>query len=337
MMLGPILSHLEEHLAQREDEARRTVPFAVDAPRAFPGAEDKLATLLQHVSAAAGDRQSYYVQGPAPTFTQAASSVSWHTAHESGRPCLGDASVEYYPVPGSDELIIIVPHLNSEPDAYRSMAKALNRFGHSVVRYVLPFHEGATTDRRHACDQLVSASLGTTIAAVHQAVSEVNALAAHFQDRGYRRIRLVGISVGCCIATITAAVSGRFEGLCLFLMADDFASVVWRGRATPHLQAELAGKITLAELQAAWDLLHPYRYADLLSAHRTPVLMITGDRDTVMPLDLAENIARQFQRSGVALEWQRYACGHYTFGLPPFNLLAFRHLLGWLKTGSPSA
>ena len=183
----------------------------------------------------------------------------------------------------------------------------------------------------------MSASLGTTIAAVRQAVSEVGALAAHFQDRGYRRIHLVGISVGCCIATITAAVAARFDGLCLLLMADDFASVVWRGRATPHLQAELEGKITLAELQAAWDLLHPYRYTDLLGDHGTPVLMITGNRDTVMPVDLAENMARRFRQSGVALEWRRYPCGHYTFGLPPFNLAAFKHLLGWLKNGSPSA
>ena len=230
-------------------------------------------------------------------------------------------------------LVIIVPHLNSEPQDYRSMAKILNRFGWSALRYVLPFHQGTTTDRRHETDQLVSASLGTSIAGIRQAVVEVSALTDHFRAQGYRRIHLVGVSVGCCISTITAAVTGTFDTLSLLLMADDYSSVVWRGRAKPHLRKELEGKISFPELQAAWDLLHPYRHASLLAAHQTPVLMITGDRDTVMPPDLAANVAAEFTKAGVRLDWRRYACGHYTFGLPPFSIPALRRVVQSFNAG----
>lgn len=326
-MFGALLHKLEEHLASREDSGRRTVPYTIDTQRVFPDAPDDLAALLQRVSTATKDRPAFFNQVTPPALHQGASHVSWNVAAGGLLPCLGEASAEYYPAANSNELVIIVPHLNAEPEDYRSMAKILNYFGRSAVRYVLPFHPGATTDRRHETDQLVSASLGTSIAGVRQAVVEVTALADHFRSRGYRRIHLVGVSVGCCISTITAAVTGTFDTLSLLLMADDYSSVVWRGRATPHLRQELEGKISFPELQAAWDLLHPYRHASLLAAHQTPVLMITGDRDTVMPPDLAANVAAHFKESGVRLDWQRYPCGHYTFGLPVFSIPALRRVM----------
>lgn len=326
-MLGTLLHKLEEHLARREDSGRRTVPYTIDAQRVFPDAKDDLDTLLQRVDEAARDRPAFFNQVTPPALHQGPAQVSWTVSPGGLLPCLGEASAEYYPAARADELVIIVPHLNSEAQDYRSMAKILTYSGRSAVRYVLPFHQGATADRRHETDQLVSASLGTSIAGVRQAVVEVTALADHFRSRGYRRIHLVGISVGCCISTITAGVTGTFDTLSLLLMADDYSSVVWRGRATPHLRKELEGKISFPELQAAWDLLHPYRHADLLAAHQTPVLMITGDRDTVMPPDLAANVAAHFRTSGVRLDWQRYACGHYTFGLPPFSIAALRRIM----------
>ncbi len=293
----------------------------------FPAAQDDLPTLLQLVGTAAKDRPAFFNQVAPPSLHHGLSEASWTVEAGGLLPCLGQASAEYYRAAKSEELVIIVPHLNSGPQDYRSMAKILNYSGRSAVRYVLPFHQGATTDRRHETDQLVSASLGTSIAGVRQAVVEVTALADHFRGRGYRRIHLVGVSVGCCISTITAAVTGKFDTLSLLLMADDYSSVVWRGRATPHLRTELEGKISFPELQAAWDLLHPYRHASLLAAHQTPVLMITGDRDTVMPPDLAANVAAHFADSGVRLDWKRYPCGHYTFGLPPFSIPALRRVI----------
>ena len=331
-MFGTLLKTLEERMARHEDTSRRTVPFAIDAQKVFAGAQEDLPTLLRLVEAAAEDRPAFFNQVNAPALQQDASAVWWETEAGSVLPCVGQASAEYYHAHKSDELVIIVPHLNSEAQDYRSMAKILNAFGRSAVRYVLPFHQGATTDRRHPTDQLVSASLGTTMAGIRQAAVEVRALAEHFGARGYRRIHLVGISVGCCISTIAAAVTNRFDTLSLLLMADDFSSVVWRGRATPHLRKELEGKISFSDLQAAWDLLHPYRHADLLAARGIPVLMITGNRDTVMPPDLAENVAAHFKQSGVNLDWRRYPCGHYTFGLVPFNVSALKSVMRLIRT-----
>lgn len=330
-MLGPLLKNFEERLARREDPFRRTVPFAIDAQKVFPGAEENLGTFLNQVERATQDRPAFFNQIKAPPMNQTSASVAWTNEAGGGLPCLGEASADYYPAQDAEELVIIVPHLNSEAADYRSMAKILNLFGRSALRYVLPFHEGATADRRHPIDQLVSASLGTTLGGVRQAVVELVALADHFQSRGYRRIHLVGISVGCCISIIAAAVSTHFQTLNLLLMADDFSSVVWRGRATPHLRQELEGKISFPDLQAAWDLLHPYRHAGLLAARPLPVHMITGRCDTVMPPDLAENVAAHFTQAGVNLAWQRYACGHYTFGWPPFNIAALWSVLQAIK------
>ena len=332
-MLGSFLTKLEEHLAHREDGGRRTVPYTIDAQRVFPGASEDLPTLLKLVDAAAKDRPAFFNQVTPPALQQTSSSVSWTVEAGGLLPSLGYAEVEYFPAKKAEELVIIVPHLNSAPQDYRSMAKVLNHFGRSAVRYVLPFHEGTKADRHHETDQLVSASLGTSIAGIRQAVVEVSALAKHFRQQGYRRIHLVGVSVGCCISTITTAVTGTFDTLSLLLMADDYSSVVWRGRATPHLRKELEGKISFPELQAAWDLLHPYRHASLLAAHQTPVLMITGDRDTVMPPDLAANVAAEFTKAGVRLDWRRSACGHYTFGLPPFSIPAFRRIVQSFSAG----
>ena len=244
--------------------------------------------------------------------------------------------MQFYPATGSDEATIIVPHMNTLQNDYAAMCRALRFFGTSTVRYTLPFHDGRTQHTGPGRRQMVSANIGLTIACVRQSVIEVIALARHLRERGYRWVNLVGISLGTCTATIAGAVSDLFDTISLCLMADDFACVVWRGRATWDVRAALDGNIELADLQDAWDLLHPYRYADLLARRDVPVLLITGEYDTVMPPDLTANVVSAYRSAGVDLDWRRHRCGHYGLAYPPFSLAVLHRILAAFRRARKS-
>jgi hypothetical protein len=126
----------------------------------------------------------------------------------------------------------------------------------TAVRYILPFHKGRGLTGGHGSWRMVNADLGATIASIRQAVIEVMSLAAYLQaEQGYRRVRLVGFSVGSCVSTISAALSDNIDKVSLNLMADNFANVVWSGRATWHIRQVVEQHMTLEKLSAAWDLL----------------------------------------------------------------------------------
>ena len=330
-MINGLLVAIEERLASREDWLRCSVPFDPGTTTAFHDAPDNLAGLSAAVVAAARDRAGFFTASPPPVMASEASDITWSIKEEAGMPCTGATRLRFYPARARDEATIIVPHMNTLQDDYARMCQALQFFGTSTVRYTLPFHDGRTQDTGPGRRQMVSANLGLTIACVRQSVIEVIALAQHLRERGYRRINLVGISLGTCTATIAGAISELFDTVSVFLMADDFASVVWRGRATRDVRAALDGNIALPALQDVWDLLHPYRYADLLAGRKVPVLLITGEYDTVMPPDLTANVVRAFRSAGVDLDWRRYQCGHYGLAYPPFSLAVLHRLLAAFK------
>jgi hypothetical protein len=151
-------------------------------------------------------------------------------------------------------------------------------------------------------------------------------------EKGYQKLGLIGISLGSCIAGLVAAHDKRIQSSALLLTAGDFAEVIWTGRATRHIQeaASDAG-IGLHELQQLWSIISTGRFARQLSRTDHKCLIISGNRDRVVPFYLTERFIEQLRSYHSRLDWYVLPCGHYSLGLFPFNVISFARLLCFLN------
>src|SRR5262249_29603003 len=140
----------------------------------------------------------------------------------------------------ANSAVILLPHWNAPRVAYQTFAKMLSRFGITCLQLSMPYHDERQTPDTGFARELVCENLGLTIQTNRQAVIEARASLSWLEQRGYKRLGVIGVSIGSSIGSIVAALDSRVRTVVLLLMADDFAEVVWTGSATRHIKSSLA-------------------------------------------------------------------------------------------------
>ena len=177
--------------------------------------------------------------------------------------------------------IIILPNWNATGKDFNKLAKLFSMFGYSSLRLSLPYHDERKPASWSYSKNMVSPNIGLTISAFRQAVLDVRCAIDWLEVQGITKTFLVGISIGSCIATVTAAHDRRVRGVAQMLMASNFAEVVWTGLATKHIRDSFAGFIDLPNLKKSWAIVSPDSYIPNLADNDTKLLMITGKYDPV--------------------------------------------------------
>ena len=241
------------------------------------------------------------------------------------------ASGMFFSTQNKNMATIILPSWNAVGASFDRMARLLAICGVSALRLSLPYHD----DRRPAnwpnAKYMVSPNIGQTIQSVRQAVLDVRCGVDWLTSMGYKKIAIVGSSIGSCIATIAAAQDNRIDAIVQFLMASNFAEVVWTGIATKHIRKSLDGFVDIAHLKCLWAGISPDTYVSSLADNDTKVLMITGRYDPVFLPHLTEEIAEHYIRNSIKYKWKLLPCGHYTLGKFPYNVIAITSTLRWLR------
>jgi pimeloyl-ACP methyl ester carboxylesterase len=229
-----------------------------------------------------------------------------------------------------EKAVIILPHWNASPAAYDRFARIARWKGITALRMTLPYHDERRPSDMKIAEYMVSANLGRTIRSVRQAVLDARLAITWLEQKGYRKIGVVGSSLGSCVATIVAAHDLRVRAAVFLLMASDFGEVVWTGRATRHIRKALDNKITLEALKDVWSIISPITYVPQLRSRSVPVLIISGREDTVFKPYLTQQIVDAFRQNEVDCTWKVLPCGHYTLGTMPFGaytvILSIRYL-----------
>ncbi|MGY2932042.1 hypothetical protein ACVWZ6_001644 [Bradyrhizobium sp. GM6.1] len=145
----------------------------------------------------------------------------------------------------------------------------------------LPYHHERKTPGVGFARELVCENLGLTIRSNRQAILDARTCLAWLEWQGFRRLGIIGVSVGSSISSIVAALDSRVSAAVLILMADDFAEVVWTGSATAHVKSSLERRFAFEEVQAAWAVISPATYAQRLSRRLNHALIISGRHDAV--------------------------------------------------------
>jgi len=221
--------------------------------------------------------------------------------------------------------VLVLPQWNADPGGHVGLCRLLNWAGMSALRLALPYHDQRMPPELHRADYIVSANIARTVQVCRQAVLDARRAIQWLAAQGYERIGILGTSLGSCLALLTTAHEPLIRAEALNHISPYFADVVWRGLSTVHVRQGLDGHVDLDLLRALWKPISPRWYVDRVRDRRT--LLVYARYDLSFPVDLSEDLVREFRELGVPHEVSVLRCGHYSTGKTPFKFVD-----GWVLT-----
>ena len=149
---------------------------------------------------------------------------------------------------------------------------------------------------------------------------------------GYKRIGIVGTSVGSCIGFLAFTHDERFSTGAFIHVSSLFADVVWKGLSTKHVRQSLESATSLDQLRSLWLPISPHPFAERLRGTARKILMVSGRYDPTFLPELSQQIYAELDRCGIPYERVWLPCGHYTMGKFPFSWLAGYQVVRFLST-----
>jgi hypothetical protein len=221
--------------------------------------------------------------------------------------------------------VLVLPQWNSDAGAHVGLCRLLAMNGMTALRLSMPYHDRRMPPELQRADYIVSSNVARTVQVCRQAVLDARRAIAWLAREGYERIGILGTSLGSCLSLLTTAHEPLIRAQALNHISPYFADVVWRGISTRHVRDGLDGHIELDLLRELWKPISPRWYLDRLGGRRT--LLVYARYDLTFPVDLSEELVRQFRDARVPHEVAVLRCGHYTTGKTPFKFVD-----GWILT-----
>jgi Alpha/beta hydrolase domain containing 18 len=221
--------------------------------------------------------------------------------------------------PRGRRAVVVLPQWNAGSDGHVGLCQLLNQFGISALRLSLPYHDARRPPELNRADYIVSSNIARTVQVCRQAVMDARRSVAWLSDQGYRRIGILGTSLGSCLSLLTAAHEPRVQVQALNHISPYFADVVWRGLSTQHVRTALDGSIDLELLRSLWLPISPQVYLDRIRDKHT--LLVYAKYDLTFPVELSKSLVDEFRRRQIPHELAVLPCGHYSTGVAPFKYL----------------
>ncbi len=215
--------------------------------------------------------------------------------------------------------VLVLPQWNSGPSGHVGLCEVLAWAGLSALRLALPYHDQRMPPDLHRADYIVSSNVGRTVQVCRQAVLDARRAIQWLAREGYERIGILGTSLGSCLALLTTAHEPLIRAEALNHISPYFADVVWRGLSTQHVRKGFDGRMELDLLRTLWKPISPRWYLDRVRDRQT--LLVYARYDLTFPVDLSEDLVREFRELHVPHEVVVLPCGHYTSGKAPFKFV----------------
>src|SRR5437667_6522441 len=198
--------------------------------------------------------------------------------------------------------MVVLPQWNCKWDGQLSLCRVLQAAQISSLRLSLPYHHYRRPAHLERSEYLVSPNIGRTVAAVRQAVLDSRRAADWLFGCGYRRVGILGTSVGSCIGFLTFAHDERFSTGVFIHVSGFFADVVWTGLSTKHVRHSLEPEIDLQRLRFLWSAISPDPFIKRLRGTDRKFLMLAGKYDMSFIPELSQQAFDQFRRCSVPCE-----------------------------------
>jgi hypothetical protein len=249
------------------------------------------------------------------------------TQHEKNN--VGHAT--WFPAAGQkgkteDRAVIVLPHWNAQVHEHVGLCKGLQKLGLPTLRVSLPYHDHRMPPELERADYAVSSNVARTVDATRQAVIDIRCCIDWLESQGYKRIGIVGTSLGSAYAFLASAHDERLRANVYNMFSLYFADVVWTGLSTEHIRQSLHGALTLAELQAAWRVITPAEYIHRYSLMQKKSLFIYASYDSTFLREYSDAMLEEARMRELDHDVAVIPCGHYTMGRSPFRYLDGYHI-----------
>lgn len=231
----------------------------------------------------------------------------------------------------SGPAVVLLPNWNAKWHGQQNLCLWLNKLGITVLRMSMPYHDQRRAAGHERADQLVGANIGLTLQANRQAVLDTRRCLYWLAQRGYRRLGLVGTSIGSSIGCITLAHEPLARSGGFLHVSTYFGDVVREGMTTAHVWESLRSKVTGDELRHFWSPISPVPYLAKLAATGHSFFAVSGKYDPTFLPEFTAKMYASLREHGVNCETLNLPCGHYSLELAPFSYIAGWRLGTFLK------
>jgi hypothetical protein len=225
--------------------------------------------------------------------------------------------------------VLVLPQWNSDAGGHVGLCKILAWSGLSALRLAMPYHDERMPPELQRADYIVSSNVARTLQVCRQAVLDARRAIGWLAGQGYERIGILGTSLGSCLALLTTAHEPLIRAQALNHISPYFADVVWRGLSTKHVRQGLDGRIELELLRRLWKPISPRWYLERVRDRQT--LLVYARYDLTFPVELSQDLVREFRELRVPYELAVLPCGHYSSGKAPFKFIDAWLLTRFLK------
>jgi len=221
----------------------------------------------------------------------------------------------------SGRAVLVLPQWNADEESHQGLCRLLNRFGITALRMNLAYHGPRMPPELERADYHVSSNLGRTIHASRQSVIDARACLDWLTTQGYRRLAILGTSLGSCVAFIAAAHDSRIKLGIFNHVSMYFSDVVWTGLSTQHVRKGFSSDVSQDDLRRYWSVISPAAYMGRMENRNMPSLLIWAKHDTSFLPVYSKQVLRAFREMDLPHQVYSLPCGHYTTGRLPFKLM----------------
>jgi Alpha/beta hydrolase domain containing 18 len=285
----------------------------------FPRCE-QAGALTRFVKEALDDSDRFYAYETPREYRLQDGRLTFRSPVSSGYPENDTVHALWMPA-GRDggRALVVLPQWNSGPDGHVGLGKLLNKFGISALRMTMAYHAERKPGETERADYHVSSNIGRTIHASRQSVIDLRACLDWLEDRGYKRLGVLGTSLGSCMAFIGAAHDTRVRVGIFNHVAMYFADVVWTGLSTQHIRNGFGDELSQMDLRRYWAVISPASFLHRIEGRSMSSLLVWARHDSSFLPVYSRQVLEAFRQLQLPHEVFALPCGHYTTGQFPFN------------------
>ncbi|HTG75131.1 MAG TPA: alpha/beta hydrolase family protein [Terriglobia bacterium] len=310
-----------ERAHHARDSNRRPLPFEWGLEHVgLPSTDDPQSALREYSASAVAHSDAFYAYEPTSQYHFDGHILTFPSYIETPYQANNTVYGRYFE--GDRELaVVVLPQWNCKWEGQVGLCRMLQHAGIGALRLSMPYHHQRKPAETERSEYLVSPNLGRTLTASRQAVADARRAADWLLARGYRKVGLVGTSIGSCIAFLAFVHDERFSSAVFIHASSYYADVVWNGLSTSHLRGTLERAIDLDSLRRLWEPISPFPFIRRLQKNSRPMLMLSGRYDLSFPAQFTQQGYEEFERLKIPVRKEWLSCGHYTMGKFPFQAI----------------
>jgi hypothetical protein len=281
-----------------------------------------VSAIREYAARSVADSDAFFSYRTPEDFRLEGTHLTFTSPLETPHPENNTVHAEFFPSRrAGGRAMVVLPQWNADAAGHLGLCRLLNAFGVTALRMSLAYHDRRRPAETQRADYHVSSNVGRTIHAGRQSVIDARACLDWLEAQGYRRLGILGTSLGSCIAFIAAMHDERLRVAVLNHVSTWFGDVVWTGMSTGHVRQGIGDQVSQDELREMWAPISPASYFDRIPGRDLNMLLIWARYDTTFLPRFSRDVIEAFRARGAHHRVVSLPCAHYTTGQSPFKYI----------------